>query len=985
MITPRTTRLLRAPSLQSFQRAVAELVRTTDPWRAHETAILVSSSAAAEQLRRTLEALAHDSDPEKPVLAVPSLLTRTEWYRAMHQRLGDVAPLLSPVERQVCALAAAREATEAYAPPFKVRPGLVSLVIDFYDRLRRCQQSVDSFERLLVSELEPSVDLDRGARRLLRQTRFLGATFRSYQRRIDEAGRLDEHALRPLLTLPDVAASFSHVVVTIGDQAVNATGLWPADFDLLTRLPGLEKIDVVTTDTVLASGFHERLTELMPGLSEECLGDASDQWPVLMAPTSDESRDHFVWRDREEELLGVIRALKSGLTAGGSGGVVDGREAVVFQRPLPYLYLASQLFERAGVPFEARDGLPLAAEPFAAAVDLVADCVTSGYSRTSMVGLLRSPHFAFEHDGGRVVPHSVERFDQILRAQRSGGGRTALARLANECGAGDGAQDAALVEACPAVMVMARLADELAQLEGPAPAARLLDRLVSFLRRHQAPDSQADAGAERAHEARSAILAGLAELAEAHRRLEQSPVEFREVASSVRRWIESQIFVPPTGPGGVQLVDAETARYGLFRELFIAGLVDGEWPAPQVRNVLYPASFLVQLGWPRERDRISAARAQFADLKRLPSERLSLSTFSLEDDAVVVPSSLLEEPTREDQVVMRAGNDSDLCVTPDDALALASVPDGVFVGLPGQWLRLRRRQPDAANPAFHGVVGPRQPRAYAVRSLEQYLQCPFKYLAGTLLDLGDEPTEQRTLTAQERGLFLHRVLESFYRDWGTTTGGSVTLANLDDALTLFRRIVADAVRELQPADRAVLVAWLLGSAAAPGLAERLFLLEVGRPSDVVERLVEFRIDGAFVFTTGGRHREAQIRGVVDRIDLFSDGTFRLVDYKANRAPQRELALQLPVYARCAEQQLEGYRGRSWRVADAAYAAFGDPRLHVPLARGDPRRELTKGDRCVVEALEAIESGVYPPRPADPRHCSVCPYPTVCRKDYVGEG
>ena len=48
-----------------------------------------------------------------------------------------------------------------------------------------------------------------------------------------------------------------------------------------------------------------------------------------------------------------------------------GRIGVVFDRPLPYMYLAREVFAQGGVPFDARDALPLGAEPFAAAVDLV--------------------------------------------------------------------------------------------------------------------------------------------------------------------------------------------------------------------------------------------------------------------------------------------------------------------------------------------------------------------------------------------------------------------------------------------------------------------------------------------------------------------------------------------------------------------------------------------------------------------------------------
>jgi len=47
-----------------------------------------------------------------------------------------------------------------------------------------------------VDTLEPSNEVDRGARRMLRQTRFLAAMFRAYERRVEASGCLDEHGLR---------------------------------------------------------------------------------------------------------------------------------------------------------------------------------------------------------------------------------------------------------------------------------------------------------------------------------------------------------------------------------------------------------------------------------------------------------------------------------------------------------------------------------------------------------------------------------------------------------------------------------------------------------------------------------------------------------------------------------------------------------------------------------------------------------------------
>ena len=69
-------------------------------------------------------------------------------------------------------------------------------------------------------------------------------------------------------------------------------------------------------------------------------------------------------------------------------------------RPLPYLYLAREVFAGAGLPFEALDTLPLAAEPYAAAVDVVLECAAANFTRRAMMALLRSPHFRFEIDGG---------------------------------------------------------------------------------------------------------------------------------------------------------------------------------------------------------------------------------------------------------------------------------------------------------------------------------------------------------------------------------------------------------------------------------------------------------------------------------------------------------------------------------------------------------------------------------------------------------
>ena len=82
-----------------------------------------------------------------------------------------------------------------------------------------------------------------------------------------------------------------------------------------------------------------------------------------------------------------------------SDGMLAGAAAIVFHRPLPYLYLAQQVLTDARVPYQAFDALPLAAEPYAALLDLVLAMARTERHAGRRVALLRSPLPAFDVDG----------------------------------------------------------------------------------------------------------------------------------------------------------------------------------------------------------------------------------------------------------------------------------------------------------------------------------------------------------------------------------------------------------------------------------------------------------------------------------------------------------------------------------------------------------------------------------------------------------
>src|SRR5258705_4314674 len=185
-----------------------------------------------------------------------------------------------------------------------------------------------------------------------------------------------------------------------------------------------------------------------------------------------------------------------------------------------------------------------------------------------------------------------------------------------------------------------------------ATIAAHLDRVLTVLAGHEnaagSPDHSAEAEPVHARQlrARGAVLGVLRSLRDACERFDSRTVPFDEVAAMVRRGIDMHTFASRRGESGVQLVDAESAPFGEFDHVQLAGLVDGEWPDRPRRSIFYSPAILRDLGWPADADRVEAERAAFADLLRLPAKTLGISTFSLEHDSLVSPSMLLDEIER---------------------------------------------------------------------------------------------------------------------------------------------------------------------------------------------------------------------------------------------------------------------------------------------------------------------------------------------------
>ena len=232
-----------------------------------------------------------------------------------------------------------------------------------------------------------------------------------------------------------------------------------------------------------------------------------------------------------------------------------------------------------------------------------------------------------------------------------------------------------------------------------------------------------------------------------------APWTIDELASAVRRWIGEETFQVPDAANGVHLLDDQAARYGDFDDMTIVGLIENEWPERPRRNIFYPPALLKSLGWPTEKDRRAADEARFLDLLASPSRDIALSAFTLDDEALVTRSILLDEVPRARLSARPARSNvrtETVAIVHDDER---------------DWARLRAGRSSSDVDIFHGAAGSRLEASWSVSALETYTTCPFKFFAQHILKLEEEPDDEEVMDPRRQGQFVHKVFETFFSEW----------------------------------------------------------------------------------------------------------------------------------------------------------------------------------------------------------------------------
>ena len=277
--------------------------------------------------------------------------------------------------------------------------------------------------------------------------------------------------------------------------------------------------------------------------------------------------------------------------------------------------------------------------------------------------------------------------------------------------------------------------------------------------------------------------------------------------------------------------------------------------------------------------------------------------------------------------------------------------------------------------------------ALSLSALERYQDCPFKFFAADVLRLEEAPEDEPALSPRARGRFIHEVFQRFFEAWDARGHGTITSDRLDEARALFAEVAAPLLARC-PRPRRRSSARGCSARRSPSASSTSCSASRRRARRRSrERWLEYRLEGEFSLGSADGRR-VPLKGVADRIDLLDGNRLRVIDYKSGYAPNVKRALQVPIYALCAQERLAERDGAAVEVDEAAYVAFTGKRALVPVIKAGARR-CRRGaggrarPRCSTSSTASAAASFRRGR-TTAMICRYCAYASVCRKDYVGD-
>ena len=441
-------------------------------------------------------------------------------------------------------------------------------------------------------------------------------------------------------------------------------------------------------------------------------------------------------------------------------------------------------------------------------------------------------------------------------------------------------------------------------------------------------------------------------------------ISWKDLLSQLDRALDETLFAPKSRDEPIQIAGpAESA--GLTADaVWFLGVDEDAWPANGATHPLLPVEVQREAGMPHATPQLDWDLAAAITRRILTAAPEVHFSFARQNDAAEARPSRL--------IAQLAGPPQPL----PPELAAPAAPPPLTVSFQD----------------FSRIPFPPGKVKGGANVLTAQSQCPFKAFATARLAAQDWKPAEAGLTASQRGSLLHAVLRSVWAGQPEGIRSYAELMSLNDRQAFVaahvQRVMA---RELRPHLRDL-------------MPRRYLELEEQRLTRLVTEWLEYeatRIE--FEVAATEVKRTVHIAGLtfdlrLDRLDLLSDGSQLVIDYKSgNVSPSawelpRPDDVQLPLYAGFALEADEVLGGLviakvragemkfAGRVGDAAATLFAGLKGGSPLVKNPfTAEQLLDWRDCIQQLARDFLAGRTEVDPREtPKTCERCGLQTLCR-------
>ncbi len=639
--------------------------------------------------------------------------------------------------------------------------------------------------------------------------------------------------------------------------------------------------------------------------------------------------DLIVARNEREEATAIALAAREVVERVGTTVALVTPDRAIARR------VAAEL-ARWGISADDSAGSPLSQEPQGVFARLMAEAAAAPADPIKLLALLKNPFAAFGLERARCRRAARMLELAVFRGFRVAGGVGALANAVNRSretpadrtGRGPDARRR-LTDADWALAK--ELAGKLAEIVGPLeaalgaadtiPVATATDLLLAALA--AAADGNGDDGQLWQGAGGAALARLLTDLIDSDegRRLAIAPDEYPSFLTALLADVTVQR--PTDTDPRIHIWGTLEARLQSVDLMILAGLDEDIWPAATRTDPWLSRIMRAEIGLPPPERRIGLAAHDFVEGMSAPGV---IVTRAEKRGGV---------PTIESRWLQRLG-----ALAGDAAMSAVSERGQRYVALARSLDRMDRPKP-VARPEPKPPVAER-PSSLSITDIETLIRDPYAIYAKRVLRLEPLDPLDRTPDAAERGALVHDALAAFVKEWSGPFDAAA-----EARLIAIARDKLTAVADFPD----VVAVWSLRLAA---VARWFVAWEAARDGNVVERHAE--IDGALELATPAR--AFRLKGRADRIDVLTDGSLAIYDFKTGSPPtERQVFAGLtPQMTLEAGMARAGAFGKDWTgasVSELAWLGLGR------IGRSEPYQSAVKrgetADRLGERALAMLNA------------------------------